>query len=100
MNELTQIVVALVHFCNVNFRGSLGDLYNSVVAKAGEGVLEHSRHHLAACVITSTHPTLVHNFVGAQEVVTANVLQKDRKDVVEWIRNIWEEGVGKDREIY
>lgn len=63
--ELTQIVVALVHLGDVDFCGSLGNLHNSVVAQAGEGMLKHTRHNLAACVIASAHPAFVHNFVGA-----------------------------------
>lgn len=63
-----------MHLRNVNFRGSLGNLDDAVVAQAGEGMLEHSRHHLAACVVASAHPTLVHDLVGAQEVITANAL--------------------------
>lgn len=42
VSELTQVVVALVHLRNVNFCGSLGDLYNPVVAQAGEGMLKHA----------------------------------------------------------
>lgn len=72
--KLTQIVVALVHLGDVDFGGSLGNLHNSVVAQAGEGMLEHARHNLTACVIASTHPAFVHNFVGAEVVVTANAL--------------------------
>ena len=63
--KLTQIVVALVHLGDVDFCGSLGNLHNSVVAQAGEGMLKHPRHNLAACVIASAHPAFVHNFVGA-----------------------------------
>ena len=81
-----------MHLCNVNFRSSLGNLYNPVVAQAGEGVLEHSRHHLAARVITSTHPALVQDFVRSPEVVTANALQKDRKGLLAWVRSIRKEG--------
>lgn len=40
--KLTQIVVALVHLGDVDFGGSLGNLDHSVVAQAGEGVLEHA----------------------------------------------------------
>lgn len=71
-----------MHLCNVNFCGSLGNLYNSVVAQAGEGMLKHTRHHLAARVITSTHPALVHDFVRSQEVVTSNALQKKIEKVL------------------
>lgn len=70
-----------MHLCNVNFRGSLGNLDDAVVAQAGEGMLEHSRHHLAARVVASAHPTLVHDLVRAQEVITADALQKERKGV-------------------
>lgn len=40
--KLTQIVVALVHLGDVDFGGSLGNLDNSVVAQAREGMLEHA----------------------------------------------------------
>lgn len=63
--KLTQIVVALVHLGDVDFCGSLGNLNNSVVAQAGEGMLKHTRHNLTACVIASAHPAFVHDFVGA-----------------------------------
>lgn len=63
--KLTQIVVALVHLGDVDLCGSLGNLHNAVVAQAGEGMLKHTRHDLAARVVTSAHPALVHDFVGA-----------------------------------
>lgn len=90
-----------MHLCNVNFRGSLGNLHDAVVAQAGEGMLEHSRHHLAACVVASTHPTLVHDLVRAQEVVTANALQKEKR-FCRTISSVWEGGVRTEgwREIY
>ena len=63
--KLTQVVVALVHLGDVDFCGSLGNLNHTVVAQAGEGVLEHTRHNLTARVIASTHPALVHYFLRA-----------------------------------
>ena len=63
--KLTQVVVALVHLGDVDFCGSLGNLNHTVVAQAGEGVLEHARHNLTARVIASTHPALVHYFLRA-----------------------------------
>lgn len=63
--KLTQIIVALVHLGDVDFGGSLGDLNNAMVAQAGEGVLKHAGHHLAARVVASAHPAFVHHFVGA-----------------------------------
>lgn len=63
--KLTQIVVALVHLRDVDFCGSLGNLHDAVVAQAGEGMLKHARHNLTARVVSSTHPTFVHDFVGA-----------------------------------
>ena len=63
--KLTQIIVALVHLGDVDLCGSLGNLHNAVVAQAGESMLKHTRHDLAACVVASAHPALVHDFVGA-----------------------------------
>lgn len=63
--KLTQVVVAFVHLGDVDFCGSLGNLHNSVVAQAGEGMLKHPRHNLTACVVASAYPTFVHDFIGA-----------------------------------
>lgn len=63
--KLTQIVIALVHLGDVDFGGSLGNLDHSVIAQAGEGMLEHTRHNLTACVVASAHPAFVHHFVRA-----------------------------------
>lgn len=68
-----------MHLCDVDFCGSLWNLDNSVIAQASKGMLKHTRHNLATCIITSTHSAFVHDLVRPQVVITANTLKRGGK---------------------
>lgn len=56
---LTEVVLALDHLSDVDFGGSLWDLYNLVVAHFGQAVLEQARNQPACRVVPAANTTFI-----------------------------------------
>lgn len=60
---LTEVILALDHLSDVDFGGSLWDLYDLVVADFGQAVLEQSRNQPTRCVVPAAHTTFIQHLV-------------------------------------